>query len=502
LAEVCRDRRLDNGAVGTRHQTTHTRQLADLCGRTTSTGVSVNVNGVERLLTLFLALLVDDRLCRQAVHHGFGNKIVGAGPDVDDLVVLLALRHQTGGILVLDLFNFRIRLRDDRGLFLRNDEVIDADGRAGTGRVLVTGVHQLVSEDHGLFQTDITITGVENAGDLFLGHLLVDHRERQPLRDDVEQQHTADSGFHHLAGLNLLTFTVVARAEHTRLDARLQMGVTGLVGTLHLGRIGEDHPLSLGIHTGTGHVVQPQNNVLGRHDDRFPAGGRQNVVGGHHQRTRFQLGFQGQRPVNGHLVTVEVGVIGSTDQRMQLDGLTFNQNGLERLDTESVQRWRTVEQYRVLPDHIGQDVPHLCGFPLHHLLGSLDGCGQTPTLEFAEDEGLEQLQRHLLGQAALMQLEGRTYHDHGTTGVVHSLTEQVLTEATLLALDHVSQRLQRTLVGTGDGATATTVVQQRVHRLLEHALLVAHDDVRRVQVEQTLEAVVAVDHTTIQIVQV
>src|SRR5690606_3483925 len=354
LAEVCRDRRLDNGAVGTRHQTTHTRQLADLCGRTTSTGVSVNVNGVERLLTLFLALLVDDRLCRQAVHHGFGNKIVGAGPDVDDLVVLLALRHQTGGILVLDLFNFRIRLRDDRGLFLRNDEVIDADGRAGTGRVLVTGVHQLVSEDHGLFQTDITITGVENAGDLFLGHLLVDHRERQPLRDDVEQQHTADSGFHHLAGLNLLTFTVVARAEHTRLDARLQMGVTGLVGTLHLGRIGEDHPLSLGIHTGTGHVVQPQNNVLGRHDDRFSAGGRQNVVGGHHQRTRFQLSFQGPRHVNGHLVTVEVGVIGSTDQRMQLDGLTFNQNGLERLDTESVQRWRTVEQYRVLPDHIGQ----------------------------------------------------------------------------------------------------------------------------------------------------
>src|SRR5690606_7988994 len=40
------------------------------------------------------------------------------------------------------------------------------------------------------------------------------------------------------------------------------------------------------------------------------------------------------------------------------------------------------------------------------------------------------------------------------------------------------------------------------NRFLQHALFVAHDDVRRRQVEQALEAVVTVDHPAIQIVQV
>ena len=54
-------------------------------------------------------------------------------------------------------------------------------------------------------------------------------------------------------------------------------------------------------------------------------------------------------------------------------------------------------------------------------------------------ERLEQLDRHLLGQTALVHLQLRTHHDHGTTGVVDALTEQVLTEATLLAFDDVAQ---------------------------------------------------------------
>ena len=41
-----------------------------------------------------------------------------------------------------------------------------------------------------------------------------------------------------------------------------------------------------------------------------------------------------------------------------------------------------------------------------------------------------------------------------------------------------------------------------VHGLLEHALLVVHDDRRGVQVEQALESVVTVDHATIQVVEV
>src|SRR5690606_11759773 len=136
------------------------------------------------------------------------------------------------------------------------------------------------------------------------------------------------------------------------------------------------------------------------------------------------------------------------------------------------------------------------------LLGGLDRGGQATALQLGKDERLEQLERHLLGQAALVQLEVRADYDDRTARVVHALAEQVLAEPALLALDHVGQRLERTLVGAGDGAAAAAVVHQRVDRLLQHALLVAHDDVGRVELQQAAQAVVAVDDAAVQVVEV
>jgi hypothetical protein len=78
----------------------------------------------------------------------------------------------------------------------------------------------------------------------------------------------------------------------------------------------------------------------------------------------------------------------------------------------------------------------------------------------------------------------------------------VLAEAALLALQHVGQRLQRTLVGAGDDAAAAAVVEQCVDGLLQHALFVADDDVGRAQLHQPLQAVVAVDDAAVEIVEV
>ena len=101
-----------------------------------------------------------------------------------------------------------------------------------------------------------------------------------------------------------------------------------------------------------------------------------------------------------------------------------------------------------------------------------------------------------------MQAKLRTHRNNGTTGIVHALAEQVLTEATALALDHVGKRLERALVGAGNGLAAAAVVKQRVNCLLEHALFVAHDDVRSLDLEKALQAIVAVDDAAVQIVQV
>ena len=119
-----------------------------------------------------------------------------------------------------------------------------------------------------------------------------------------------------------------------------------------------------------------------------------------------------------------------------------------------------------------------------------------------EDERLEQLQRHQLGQPALVQLQIGTDHDHRPSRVIHPLAEQVLPEAPLLALEHVAEGLQRAFVGAHDGPAAAAVIEQRVHRFLEHPLLVAHDQVGGPQVDQPLEAVVAVYHPPVEVVQV
>ena len=62
--------------------------------------------------------------------------------------------------------------------------------------------------------------------------------------------------------------------------------------------------------------------------------------------------------MNGHLVAVEVGVEGGADQRMDLDGLAFDEHRLEGLDAETVKRRRAVQENRMLLDDLFERVPH------------------------------------------------------------------------------------------------------------------------------------------------
>ena len=132
----------------------------------------------------------------------------------------------------------------------------------------------------------------------------------------------------------------------------------------------------------------------------------------------------------------------------------------------------------------------------------LDGVDVAALFELVVDERLEQLERHLLRKTALVQLERRADDDDRAARVVDALAEQVLTEAALLALQHVAEGLERALVRTGDGLAATTVVEEGVDRLLEHAALVPDDDLRSVELEQALQAVVAVDDAAVEIVEI
>ncbi len=123
---------------------------------------------------------------------------------------------------------------------------------------------------------------------------------------------------------------------------------------------------------------------------------------------------------------------------MKLDGAAFDQHDLEGLDAQAMQGRRTVEQHRALVADLLEHVPHFGRHAVDHALGALDVVRIVVLHQPAHDEGLEELERHLLGQTALVQLERRADHDDRAAGIVDALAEQVAAEAALLALEQVA----------------------------------------------------------------
>ena len=503
FAEVRGNRRLDDRAIGLGHQAAHAGELADLRRRAPGAGVGHHVDGIEGFLLHFLAVAVGGFLLGQLGHHHLGHVVRGLAPDVDHLVVPLAGRHQARGVLLLDFLHLGFGAADDVLLLRGHQHVFDRNRNARTRGQAETILQQLVGKYHGFLQAAFAEAAVDQLGNFLLLQRLVEDTERQPLGKDFTQQRPADRGFHQTGlGNEFIIFLVLAVLGQAHGDAAGEFNF--LIGqrAFHLTDVGKDHAFTFAVDFFTRGVVQAQHHVLRRHDRRLTRSREQHVVGRQHEHAGFHLRFHRQRHVHSHLVTVEVGVERRTHQWMQLDSLAFDQQRLKRLNAETVQRRRPVQQHGVFLDHLFENVPHDRVVVLDLFFRRLDGGGNAHLLEAGEDERLEQFQRHELGQATLVQLERGAHGNHGTTGIVNALAQQVLAEATALALDHVGQRLERTLVGAGHRLAAAAVVEQAVHRLLQHALLVARNDFRRLQFEQTAQAAVAVDDAAVEIVQI
>ena len=248
--------------------------------------------------------------------------------------------------------------------------------------------------------------------------------------------------------------------------------------------------------------VRSDHHVLRGRRHRPPVRGQQHVVAGEHEHPGLQLSLEGQGQVNGHLVSVEVRVEGGAHQGVDADRLALDQNRFEGLNPDPVQRRRPVEEHRVIADDVLEHLVHLWVVLLDDLLGPLDRLRFAPLLQLVDDEGLEQLDGHRLGQAALVQLQLGTHDDHRAARVVHPLSEKVLAETSLLPLQHVGQRLQRPLAPAADRLGAPAVVEEGVDRLLQHPFLVPEDDLGRPHVDQLLETVVAIDDAAVEIVEV
>ena len=319
----------------------------------------------------------------------------------------------------------------------------------------------------------------------------------QILRNRIIEDDAADGGFHQTGALHAVNGHGAAH-----LDGCVQGNDVLCISHQGFVLIAEHLACALVIFTNGGQVVAAQDHILRRHGNRCAVRGLQQVAGSQHQHLGLTAGILAQRQMDCHLVTVEVGVECGTCQRVQLDGTALHQHRVESLNAQTVQGRCTVQQNGVALDHGLQAVPHFGLSALHHLAGGLDVVGNTLLHQILHDKGLEQLQSHFLGQTALIHLQLRADDDNRTTGVVNTLAQQVLTEAALLALQHIGKALQCAVVGAGDRTAAAAVVDQAVHCFLQHTLLVAHDDVGSAQLQQTAQTVVAVDHAAVQVVQV
>ncbi len=146
--------------------------------------------------------------------------------------------------------------------------------------------------------------------------------------------------------------------------------------------------------------------------------------------------------VHSHLVAVEVGVECRTCQWVELDCLAFDHLGLEGLDAETVKSRCTVEKHGVAFHHVFEDIPYDGLLAVDDLLGALDSLDDAALDELADHERLVELGSHVFGDAALVHLELGTNDDNRTGRIVDTLTEEVLTEASLLALSESESDLR------------------------------------------------------------
>ena len=151
----------------------------------------------------------------------------------------------------------------------------------------------------------------------------------------------------------------------------------------------------------------------------------------------------GERHVDGHLVAVEVGVECGTHERVELDSVAFDEYRPECLDALAVQGRRAVQEHVLVFDHFFENRPHFRHAVFDEAARAADVVGELALEQSCDDERAEELERHVLGQTALIELEFRTDDDDRAARVVDALAEQVLAEVARACPSDFGERFER-----------------------------------------------------------
>ncbi len=189
FTEVRGDRPLDDFAGGLGHQTAHAGELFDLLAVTTRAGIDHQEDRVQ-----FLASLV----MLEGAEHDVGDFVARVSPDIDDLVVALAIGDDAFAILLLDVLDLLVGVRELQLFLLRNDHVGDPDRDAGLGRFAEPEFLQLVERLDGAVLAGDLIAAPDNVAELLLASGFVEEAETigpDLVEDDATRGRFDDVGF-------------------------------------------------------------------------------------------------------------------------------------------------------------------------------------------------------------------------------------------------------------------------------------------------------------------
>ncbi len=368
LHEVGLDRPLDDLALRVRHQAAHAGELADLLERAARSRVGHHEDRVQ---------LVEVR------DHRLGNLVGARVPAFDDGLVALLLGDQAGVVLLLDLGDLRFIAAEDLLLVRRHDDIVLGDRDPRLRRVLEAELLERVEHERDRRRAVALDERIDQPRRVALLHRLVDEhvgarieRRAESFLERPLDAVVVDDPPDRRENVPALAaerpeLRDVVQLDDARLVGQLRLlgGAEGVRPRLVRGTVDLCELLGLGA---VGQVVATEDHVLGRRRERRPVRRREDVVGGQHQDACLRLSLSRQRQVDGHLVAVEVSIERVTDERVDLDRLAFDEQRLERLDAEAVERRRAVQQHRMLADHLFEDVPDLRDRRVDHLLRGLD----------------------------------------------------------------------------------------------------------------------------------
>ena len=200
------------------------------------------------------------------------------------------MRNQTIDILLLIFLGEIGGFLDEIHFGFGNNHIVFTKRNTRAAGFAEADLHNVVAKQHGFFLPAVSINGVDDLGNFFLGHQLVNRLIRQidVLRQLLGENKPARRGIDNARekialGIHFLD---------TRFDFRVQGHGFLVERMFQFGNIGNQHALARSTIALQGHVIKTQHDILRRHDNRCAICRMQNIIGRHHQHARFQLRFE------------------------------------------------------------------------------------------------------------------------------------------------------------------------------------------------------------------